>query len=99
MEVICLSNQAASAGSGNGATNRSSRACVRGSPPTMTSARAARPARSPTVSRAATNGTQRALTKALIDSVDALDVANAGGEPEGVMMSATTTRPCSAASR
>ena len=87
MEVIGLSNQAASAGSGNGATNRTAagfRAWLTtnddvgggGSSGTFSNG----------IQGAATNGSQRALTKALIDSV-MLSTVNAGGEPTVCMLS------------
>lgn len=87
MEVTVLANQASSAGSGNGATNRTSaglRAWLTtnddlgggGSSGSFSNG----------IQSAATNGSQRALTKALLDSV-ILNTANAGGEPEVIMLS------------
>lgn len=88
MEVILLSNQASSAGTGNGATNRTTgglRAWIAtnddinggssGGFNTGTS-----------VVDAASNGTQRAFTKALMDST-ILNVYNAGGSPTTWMVS------------
>lgn len=87
MEVTMLSNQAASAGSGNGATNRQSagfRAWIAtndnmdagGSSGTFSNG----------IQGAATNGTQRAFTKAILDSV-ILSTYNAGGNPDIFMCS------------
>lgn len=86
MEVTLLSNQASSAGSGDGATNRTSgglRAWIAtnddingGSSGGFSGS---------TVS-AATNGTQRAFTKAILDSV-ILNTYNAGGSPNTLMVS------------
>jgi hypothetical protein len=87
MEVICLSNQAASAGTGNGATNRKL-AGFRAWLATNDSlgATGSSGSFSNGIQGAATNGTQRALTKALIDDV-VLSTANAGGEANVLMMS------------
>lgn len=87
MEAITLSNQAASAGTGNGATNRKL-AGMRAWIATNDSlgATGASGTFSNGIQGAATNGTQRALTKALIDDV-VLSAANAGGEPDVLMMS------------
>ena len=87
MEVIALSNQAALAGSGNGATNRKL-AGFRAWLATNDSlgATGASGSFSNGIQGAATNGTQRALTKALIDDV-VLSTANAGGEARVLMMS------------
>lgn len=87
MEVILLSNQASSAGTGNGATNRTS-AGFRAWLTTNDDlgATGASGSFSNGIQSAATNGTQRALTKALIDSV-MLSTANAGGEPSVCMLS------------
>ena len=87
MEAILLSNQAASAGSGNGATNRKS-AGFRAWIATNDSlgATGSSGSFSNGIQGAATNGTQRALTKALIDEV-VLSTANAGGEADVLMMS------------
>lgn len=87
MEVIGLSNQASSAGSGNGATNRTL-AGLRAWLTTNDSLGAGGSSGSFSngIQGAATNGTQRALTKALIDEV-VLSTANAGGEANVLMMS------------
>lgn len=87
MEVITLSNQASSAGSGNGATNRT----TAGFRAWLTTnddlgATGASGSFSNGIQSAATNGNQRALTKALIDSV-MLSTTNAGGEPSVCMLS------------
>lgn len=87
MEVIGLSNQAASAGSGNGATNRT----AAGFRAWLTTnddlgATGSSGSFSNGIQGAATNGTQRAVTKALIDSV-MLSTVNAGGEPTVCMLS------------
>jgi len=87
MEVTCLSNQASSAGSGNGATNRTLaglRAWL--STNDDLGATGSSGSYSNGIQSAAGNGTQRALTKALIDSV-MLSTANAGGEPNVCMLS------------
>jgi uncharacterized protein (DUF4415 family) len=87
MEVISMFNQASSAGTGNGATNRTSagfRAWLTtnddlgggGSSGSFSNG----------IQSAATNGTQRAVTKALIDST-MLSTVNAGGKPTVGMMS------------
>jgi len=87
MEAILLSNQAASAGTGNGATNRTL-AGFRAWLATNDSlgATGSSGSFSNGIQGAATNGTQRALTKALIDDV-VLSTANAGGEANVLMMS------------
>lgn len=86
MEVIGLSNQAASAGTGNGATNRKM-AGFRAWLATNDSlgATGASGTFSNGIQGAATNGNQRALTKALMDEV-VLSTANAGGEVQGGVM-------------
>jgi hypothetical protein len=87
MEAICLSNQAASAGTGNGATNRKLaglRAWIATNDDLGSGGSSG--SFSNSLQGAATNGTQRALTKALIDAV-VLSTANAGGEPTVLMMS------------
>lgn len=87
MEIICLSNQAASAGTGNGATNRTlagMRAWIAtnddlgsgGSSGTFSNG----------IQGAATNGTQRAFTKSIMDSV-ILSTHNAGGNANTWMLS------------
>ena len=88
MEVICLSNQASSAGSGNGATNRKLggfRAWLTTND-SLGGGGGASGSFSAGIVNAATNGNQRALTKALIDDV-VLSTANAGGEARVLMMS------------
>lgn len=87
MEVITLSNQASSAGSGNGATNRLS-AGFRAWLTTNDDlgAGGASGSFAAGIQSAATNGTQRAVTKTLIDSV-MLSTTNAGGEPTVCMLS------------
>jgi len=87
MEVICLSNQAASAGSGNGATNRKlagARAWIATND--SLGAGGSSGSFSNGIQGAATNGTQRAMTKALMDDV-VLSTANAGGKGKIFMMS------------
>lgn len=86
-EVILLSNQASSAGSGNGATNRTSA----GLRAWLTSnddlgGTGASGSFSNGIQSAATNGTQRAFTKAILDSV-ILSTYNAGGNPDVFMCS------------
>lgn len=87
MEVSYLSNNASSAGSGNGATNRTSGGLrawlatnddVAGSSGGFNSGTG--------VVDAATNGSQRAFTKAIMDSV-ILSTYNAGGSPNTWMLS------------
>ena len=87
MEVIALSNQASSAGTGNGATNRTS-AGFRAWLTTNDDlgATGSSGSFSNGIQSAATNGTQRALTKALIDST-MLSTVNAGGKPRACMLS------------
>lgn len=87
VEVTALANQASSAGTGNGATNRTS-AGLRAWLTTNDDlgAGGSSGSFSTGIQSAATNGTQRALTKALLDSV-ILNTANAGGEPEVIMLS------------
>jgi hypothetical protein len=87
MEVIMLSNQAASAGSGNGATNRTSagfRAWL--STNDDLGATGASGTFSNGIQGAATNGNQRAFTKAILDSV-ILSTYNAGGNADILMVS------------
>lgn len=89
MEAICLSNQASSAGSGNGATNRKLggfRAWL-SSNDNMDGGGASGGFNSGTgVVDAATNGTQRAFSKTILDSV-ILSAYNAGGMPKVLMVS------------
>lgn len=87
MEVIALSNQASLAGSGNGATNRKLagfRAWL--STNDDLGAGGSSGSFANNIQSAATNGTQRAMTKALMDAV-VLSTANAGGEARVFMMS------------
>jgi hypothetical protein len=87
MESIALYNQAASAGSGNGATNRKL-AGFRAWLATNDSLGSGGSSGSFSngIQGAATNGTQRAMTKALMDDV-VLSTANAGGKGKVFMMS------------
>lgn len=87
MEVILLSNQAASAGTGNGATNRT----LAGFRAWLTSnddlgSGGSSGSFSNGIQGAATNGTQRAFTKAIMDAV-ILSTYNAGGSPSTIMVS------------
>lgn len=87
MEVIALSNQAASAGTGNAATNRTAaglRAWLTTNDDLGSGGSSG--SFSNGIQGAATNGTQRAFSKALLDSV-ILNTANAGGEPSVIMLS------------
>lgn len=88
MEAIALSNQASSAGTGNGATNRTSggfRAWL-ATNDLMNSGTSGGFNTSTGVVDAATNGTQRAFTKTLLDqAVQAAYVA--GGSPDVLMVS------------
>jgi hypothetical protein len=87
MEAIALSNQASVAGTGNGATNRklggfrawiATNDSVAGSSGGFNS--------STNVVDAATNGSQRAFTKTILDAV-ILSTYNAGGMPRTLMVS------------
>lgn len=87
VEVTALSNQASAAGTGNGATNRT----AAGYRAWLTSnddlgSGGASGSFSGGIQSASTTGTQRALTKALLDSV-ILNTANAGGDPTVIMLS------------
>lgn len=87
MEVQLLSNQASSAGSGDGATNRTSggfRAWLETND--NLGGGGASGGFSGGVVTAATNGTQRAFTKAIMDDI-ILDSYNAGGNPSVLMVS------------
>lgn len=86
IEVTLLSNQAASAGTGNGATNRTS-AGFRAWLATNDNMDAGGSSGSFSngIQGAATNGTQRAFTKAIMDAV-ILSTYNAGGNPSVIMM-------------
>jgi len=89
MEVILLSNQASNAGTGNGATNRklgALRAWVSSNDDLGANGSSGGFNTSTSVVDAATNGTQRAFTKALLDSV-ILNTYNAGGSPSTLMVS------------
>lgn len=87
IEAIALSNQASSAGSGNGATNRklggfrawlSTNDNISGASGGFNSGTG--------VVDAATNGAQRAFTKTILDAV-ILSTYNAGGSPKTLMLS------------
>jgi len=86
-EVILLSNQASSAGTGNGATNRTS-AGMRAWITTNDNMDAGGSSGSFSngIQSAATNGSQRAFTKTILDSV-ILSTYNAGGNPDIFMCS------------
>ena len=88
MEAIVFSNQASSAGSGNGATNRTLggfRAWVTTNDSIGVGSGASGSFTNGLVV-AATNGDQRAFTKAIMDEV-ILSAYNAGGSPRIMMMS------------
>lgn len=87
MEVTLLSNQAASAGTGNGATNRTL-AGMRAWLATNDNMDAGGSSGSFSngIQGAATNGTQRAFTKAILDAV-ILSTYNAGGDATVLMLS------------
>jgi hypothetical protein len=88
MEAITLSNQASSAGSGNGATNRKLggfRAWL-STNDNINSGASGGFNSSTGVVDAATNGTQRAFTKAILDAT-ILSTYNAGGSPKTLMLS------------
>lgn len=88
MEAIALSNQAASAGTGDAATNRKLggfRAWLT-SNDSLGGGGGASGSISSNLPTAATNGTQRALTKALIDDV-VLSTRNSGGKANVCMLS------------
>jgi len=87
MEVICLSNQASSAGTGNGATNRTTggmRAWIATNDAMGSGGSSG--GFSGGVVTAATNGTQRAFTRTIMDSV-ILSTYNAGGSPNSIIVS------------
>lgn len=89
MEVILLSNQASSAGSGNGATNRTLgglRAWLASNDSLGAGGASGGYNTSTGVVDAATNGTQRAMTKALLDAT-ILSTYNAGGSPSTLLLS------------
>lgn len=89
MEVICLGNQASTAGAGDGASNRklgAFRAWL-ATNDNMGSGGASGGFNSSTsVVDAATNGTQRAFTKAILDAT-ILSTYNSGGNPSVLMTS------------
>lgn len=88
-EVIALSNQASSAGSGNAATNRKTaglRAVIASNDQLGSGGSSGGFNTSTGIVDAAVNGTQRALSKALLDS--AISAAyTAGGNPDMLMVS------------
>lgn len=90
MEAICLSNQASLAGSGNGATNRKLggfRAWIASNDSIGGGGGASGGFNTSTnIVDAATNGTQRAFTKTILDAV-ILSTYNAGGTPKTLMLS------------
>ena len=89
MEAIALSNQASTAGSGNGATNRKFgglRAWLATSDSLGAGGASGGFNTSTSVVDAATNGTQRAFTKAILDAT-ILSTYNAGGSPKTLMVS------------
>lgn len=89
MEAILLSNQASSAGSGNGASNRTTggmRAWLATNDDLGSGGASGGFNSGTSVVDAATNGTQRAFTKAIMDSV-ILNTYNAGGNPTVCMVS------------
>jgi hypothetical protein len=89
MEAIALGNQASTAGSGNGATNRKFggfRAWLATNDSLGSGGASGGFNTSTSVVDAATNGTQRAFTKAILDAV-ILSSYNAGGSPRTLMVS------------
>ena len=89
MEAICLSNQASLAGSGNGATNRKLggfRAWLSTNDSMDGGGSSGGFNSSTNIVDAATNGTQRAFTKTILDAV-ILSTYNAGGSPKTLMLS------------
>ncbi len=89
MEVILLSNQASLAGSGNAATNRKSggfRAWLATNDDLGGGGSSGGFNTTTSIVDAATNGTQRAFTKAIMDSV-ILNTYNAGGAPTTALCS------------
>lgn len=89
METIVLSNQASSAGSGNGATNRKLggfRAWLSTNDSIDGGGSSGGFNSSTGVVDAASNGSQRAFTKAIMDAV-ILSTYNAGGSPKTIMCS------------
>ena len=89
MEAIVLGNQASLAGSGNGATNRklgAFRAWLASNDTLGAGGASGGFNTSTNIVDAATNGTQRAFTKAILDAV-ILSTYNAGGIPKTLMVS------------
>jgi hypothetical protein len=89
MEAIVLGNQASLAGSGNGATNRklgAFRAWLSSNDDLGATGSSGGFNSSTSVVDAATNGTQRAFTKDILDAV-ILSTYNAGGNPNTLMVS------------
>jgi hypothetical protein len=89
MEVICLSNQASNAGSGNAASNRKLggyRAWLATNDSLGSGGASGGFNTSTSVVDAATNGTQRAFSKAILDAV-ILSTHNAGGNLKSLMLS------------
>jgi len=88
MESIVLSNQASTAGSGNAASNRklgSFRAWLASNDNLGSGGASGGFNTSTSVVDAATNGTQRAFTKAILDAT-ILSTYNAGGSPKTLML-------------
>jgi hypothetical protein len=89
MEAIALGNQASLAGSGNGATNRkfgAFRAWLSSNDDLGSGGSSGGFNSGTSVVDAATNGTQRAFTKDILDAV-ILSTYNAGGNPNTLMVS------------
>ena len=89
MEAICLSNQASLAGSGNGTTNRKLgglRSWLASNDSMGSGGSSGGFNSSTSVVDAATNGTQRAFSKTILDAV-ILSTYNAGGTPKTLMLS------------
>ncbi len=89
MEAIVLGNQASTAGTGNGATNRKLggyRAWLATNDSLGSGGSSGGFNTSTSVVDAATNGTQRAFTKTILDAV-ILSTYNAGGSPKTLMVS------------
>lgn len=88
-EVICLGNQASSAGSGDAASNRTLgafRAWLATNDNMGSTGASGGFNTSTKIVDAATNGTQRAFTKTIMDAV-ILSTYNAGGSPKTLMVS------------
>lgn len=88
-EVILLANQASSAGSGNGATNRTSgglRAWLSSNDDLGGGGASGGFNTSTNIVDAATNGTQRAFTKTLLDNTIRTTFVN-GGNPKRILLS------------